>query len=250
MRLEELKSKVLSRPLPKNIGVILDGNGRWAKKRLMPRVMGHAKGIKTLVEIARVCREINISSLTVYAFSTENWNRPSDEVSFLMNALINSFDQYKEKIIKNKVKVKVLGERTNLNEKILKAINEIEEATKDFDGFVFNICFNYGGRQEIVHAVKNICSQVLANEISVDEINTDTVSQNLYSSPFVDMDLIIRTSGEERLSNFLLWQCAYSEFIFTKTYWPDFHEKELFVALDEFQSRNRRFGGLENKNGK
>ena len=213
MRINDLKAKILTKPIPRTIAFILDGNGRWAKKRGMPRTYGHAKGIEALVKISEACREIGIKSALVYAFSTENWSRPSDEVEFLMKALI-------------------------------------ENLTKEFTSYTLGICFNYGGRQEIVHATKEICKKVLDGKMSIDDINVDTFEQNLYTYGIDPIDLMVRTSGEERLSNFLPWQLAYSEFIFTKCYWPDFNKKELYECIDEFQSRNRRFGGLENKNVK
>ena len=250
MKIDELKNKILANPIPKTIAFILDGNGRWAKKRGLPRTFGHAKGIETLVKTSENCREIGVKTMLVYAFSTENWSRPSEEVEYLMKALINNLSKYKNKLLKNKTRVVVLGERNNLSEDVLKTINEVEELTKDFTSYTLGICFNYGGRQEIVHATKEICKQVLDGKISVDDINTDLFEQQLYTSGFDSVDLMIRTSGEQRLSNFLPWQLTYSEFIFTNCYWPDFNKKELYLCIDEFQNRNRRFGGLENKNVK
>ena len=250
MRIEELKNKILTKPIPKTIAFILDGNGRWAKKRGLPRTFGHAKGIEALVKTSENCREIGVKAMLVYAFSTENWSRPKEEVDFLMNALMENLAKYKKKLVTNQTRVKVIGERDNLPENILGAIEEVEELTKDFTSYTLGICFNYGGRQEIVHATKEIAKQVVEGKISIDEINVDLFEKNLYTNDFYDIDLMIRTSGEERLSNFLPWQLAYSEFIFTKCYWPDFNKKELYLAILEYQSRNRRFGGLENKNVK
>lgn len=250
MKIDELKNKILSKPIPKTIAFILDGNGRWAKKRGMPRTFGHAKGIEALVKTSENCREIGVKSMLVYAFSTENWSRPSDEVEYLMKALINSLAKYKSKLLKNKTRVLVLGERSNLPEDVLKTINEVEELTKDFTSYTLGICFNYGGRQEIVHATKEICQKVLDGKMSIDDINVNSFEEHLYTYGIDPVDLMVRTSGEERLSNFLPWQLAYSEFIFTKCYWPDFNKKELYLCIDEFQNRNRRFGGLENKNVK
>lgn len=250
MRINDLKAKILTKPIPRTVAFILDGNGRWAKKRGMPRTYGHAKGIEALVKISEACREIGIKSALVYAFSTENWSRPSDEVEFLMKALIENLGKYKDRLLKNKTRVVILGERSNLPANILTAIKEVENLTKDFTSYTLGICFNYGGRQEIVHATKEICKKVLDGKMSIDDINVDTFEQNLYTYGIDPIDLMVRTSGEERLSNFLPWQLAYSEFIFTKCYWPDFNKKELYECIDEFQSRNRRFGGLENKNVK
>lgn len=250
MNKKELKERIMKKPLPKNIAIILDGNGRWAKKRALPRIAGHAKGIKTLVEISECAQDLGLSNVLVYAFSTENWNRPTDEVQFLMKALIDSLNKYKPRIIKRQARIKILGERDNLSPEILQAIKEIEEATCMFTGYTLNICFNYGSKQEIVHAVKEICQEVNNGNIKIDDINEELINKSLYTKDIGPIDLMIRTSGEERLSNFLLWQLAYSEFVFTKCYWPDFHEKEFYEAIDEYQSRNRRFGGLTETNGK
>lgn len=250
MRIEELKKKIMEKPIPRTIAFILDGNGRWAKKRGLPRTFGHAEGIKTLVKISEACREIGVKSALVYAFSTENWSRPTEEVEYLMNALIENLYKYRKKLIENKTRVVILGERSNLSDKILTAIKEVEDLTKDFTSYTLGICFNYGGRQEIVHAAKEICKKVMAGQMSIDDININSFEENLYTYGIDPVDLMIRTSGEERLSNFLPWQLAYSEFIFSKCYWPDFNRKELFSCIDVYQSRNRRFGGLENKNVK
>lgn len=250
MNINQLKQEILNKQIPNSIAFILDGNGRWAKKRGMPRTYGHTKGIEALVKISEACHELGVKNVLVYAFSTENWSRPKEEVDFLMNALIENLAKYKKKLVTNQTRVKVIGERDNLPENILGAIEEVEELTKDFTSYTLGICFNYGGRQEIVHATKEIAKQVVEGKISIDEINVDLFEKNLYTNDFYDIDLMIRTSGEERLSNFLPWQLAYSEFIFTKCYWPDFNKKELYLAILEYQSRNRRFGGLENKNVK
>ncbi len=250
MRASELKNMILEKPIPKTIAFILDGNGRWAKKRGLPRTLGHAKGIETLVKTSIACREIGVKTMLVYAFSTENWSRPSEEVNYLMKALINSLSKYREMIIKNKTRIVVLGERDNLSKDILKTINEVEELTKDFTSYTLGICFNYGGRSEIINATKMICQDVLDSKLSIDDITVDSFENYLYTKGIDPIDLMIRTSGEQRLSNFLPWQLAYSEFIFTKCYWPDFNKKELYLCIEEFQNRNRRFGGLENKNVK
>ena len=250
MRIDELKNKILSKQVPNTIAFILDGNGRWAKKRGLARNFGHAKGIETLVKTSENCRDLGIKNIIVYAFSTENWSRPKEEVDYLMKALISSLEKYKKRLLKYQVRVKVLGERENLSPEILNAINEVEELTKDFTSYTIGICFNYGGRTEIVNAAKTICQNVLDNKMSIDDITIDSFENYLYTSEFGPIDLMIRTSGEQRLSNFLPWQLAYSEFIFTNCYWPDFNKKVLYECIDEFQSRNRRFGGLENKNVK
>ena len=242
--------RMLNVKIPNHVAIILDGNGRWAKKRGLARNFGHAKGIETLVKTSENCRDLGIKNIIVYAFSTENWSRPKEEVDYLMKALISSLEKYKKRLLKYQVRVKVLGERENLSPEILNAINEVEELTKDFTSYTIGICFNYGGRTEIVNAAKTICQNVLDNKMSIDDITIDSFENYLYTSEFGPIDLMIRTSGEQRLSNFLPWQLAYSEFIFTNCYWPDFNKKVLYECIDEFQSRNRRFGGLENKNVK
>lgn len=250
MNKEELKQHILNKPIPKSIAIIMDGNGRWAKSKGMPRTYGHAQGIKTLVEIAEACQDIGVKNLFVYAFSTENWNRPKEEVSFLMQALIDSLSKYKRRIINSQNRIKIIGERDNLSKGVLSAINEIEEATKDFNKSTLYICFNYGGQLEIVHAAKVLAKKVKDGTIDIDDINKESFEAELYTADSEPIDLLIRTSGEMRTSNFLPWQLAYSEFVFTNTYWPDFHEEELYKAIDEYQSRSRRFGGLEDKNVK
>ncbi len=248
MKKDELRTLIMEKPLPKNVGIILDGNGRWAKKRGMPRIYGHAKGIKTLVEISEVAQDLGLESIIVYAFSTENWSRPSAEVKFLMNALIDSMNRYKSRIIKRQMRIRIIGEKDNLTPDILKTISDIEDATKDFNKYTLYICFNYGSRQEITNAVKNIALEVKEGKLDINDINPELIDKSLYTKDISAIDLLIRTSGEERLSNFLLWQLAYSEFVFTKTYWPDFHEKEFYEAIYEYQNRSRRFGGLEKNN--
>ena len=250
MNTEELKNKILEKEVPKNVAIILDGNGRWAKKRGMPRTYGHSKGIETLVEISETCKKINIKNLLVYAFSTENWNRPKDEVDFLMKAFVDNLTKYKKKMIKNEARVKIIGEKNNLNDKILAKIEEIEDATKEFNEYTLYICFNYGGHEEIVHAARSLAKKVSDGIISVDDINNQSFENELYTNEVGPIDLLIRTSGEQRTSNFLPWQLAYAEFVFTPTYWPDFHKQDLYETILEYQSRSRRFGGLEKEDVK
>lgn len=250
MNKNELKADILTKPLPNTIAIILDGNGRWAKKRGMPRTFGHSKGIETLVKISESTHNLGIKNLLVYAFSTENWSRPKEEVDFLMKALVSSLKKYKKRIIKNQTRIQVIGEKTNLTQEILNTINEIENDTKEFTEFTLGICFNYGGQQEIVNATKEIARLVQLEQLKIDEITPKLFANYLYTKDIGSVDLLIRTSGEERLSNFLPWQLSYSEFVFTNVLWPDFNEKELYLSIQKYQNRNRRFGGLKQENVK
>ena len=230
--------------VPEHIGIIMDGNGRWAKKRLMPRSLGHRQGAKVFKNIVEYCRSIGVKYVTAYAFSTENWKRPEEEVNaiikLLKEYLKNAFD-YNEK----RIKVKFLGDISVLDDEIKRLIAEIEEISKDeAETMTLNIAFNYGGRREIASAVKVIAEKVKNNEINCDDINEDLISQYLYTSGQPDPDFILRPSGEYRLSNFLVWQSAYSELIFMDVLWPDFKSTDMDEAILEFNKRNRRYGGL------
>lgn len=229
--------------LPNHIAIILDGNGRWAKKRGLPRSAGHKMGVETLIKITRYCSEIGIRNLTVYAFSTENWNRPKEEVDYLMSLIEEYFNGLDKKLRKRNIKLKVIGEKNNLNEKLLKVIYDVEENSKYNTGMILNIAFNYGGKDEIVNAFKTMVNDKVI-------INKETVDKYLYTSESGNVDLVIRTSGEQRISNFLLWQIAYAEFYFTKTLWPDFNKKDLNKAIDSYLNRDRRYGGLNNEEEK
>lgn len=230
--------------LPEHIGIIMDGNGRWAKKHGLPRSAGHKVGAETFRKITKYCSKIGIKYLTVYAFSTENWKRPNDEISFLMKL----FEQYLNEALrdfqKENIRVRFLGEKSGFSKNLQRLIDEVATASKDKTGMILNIAMNYGGRDEIVKAVKKIALDVKLGNIGIEEINEDAISKRLYTAGQPDPDLIIRPSGELRLSNFLLWQGAYSEFIFMNVLWPDFSENDLKHAIDEYSSRNRRFGGI------
>ncbi len=226
--------------LPNHIAIILDGNGRWAQKKGLPRNLGHRQGAETLIKISRYCSEIGIKHLTVFAFSTENWNRPKEEVDYLMNLLEEYFNGLEKKLRKRNIKLKVIGEKTNLSDKLTKIINEVQDKSKNNTGMVLNIAFNYGGKDEIINAVKGIIKD---NVI----LSKENIDKYLYTSESGNIDLLIRTSGEQRISNFLLWQIAYAELYFTKVYWPDFNKKELHKALESYQERDRRFGGLKDE---
>ena len=226
--------------IPNHLAIILDGNGRWAKKRGLPRTLGHRQGVETLVKIVRCCSDIGIKNLTVYAFSTENWNRPEQEVSYLMNLLEEYFKGLAKKLKNRNIKLKVIGEKSKLSEKIVKIINEVQEDTKNNTGMIFNIAFNYGSKDEIINAMNRMITEKV-------EITKENFDNYLYTNESGNVDLLIRTSGEQRISNFLLWQIAYAEFYFTDVHWPDFKEKELEKALEVYQSRDRRFGGIKDE---
>ena len=230
--------------IPKHVGIIMDGNGRWAKNRNMPRTFGHKEGTKRVIEIVEAAYKINIKSLTLYAFSTENWKRPSDEISKLMDLLAFYIKSQLEKIKKNNVKIKVLGDYTVFPEQIIKLIDGALQETKSNDKMILNIGLNYGGQCEIVRASKNIYKDIISGKINIDDIDTESFKDYLYTSGQDDLDLLIRPSGELRVSNFLLYQLAYSEFYFSNILWPDFHENEFYKAIYDFQQRNRRYGGL------
>lgn len=234
--------------IPKHIGVIMDGNGRWAKKRMQPRVMGHKAGMDALQAVTIKASELGVKVLTVYAFSTENWTRPVDEVKFIMSLPVEFFDKYVPELHKNNVKVQMIGDTSRLPKDTLDALNRARELTKRNSGLILNFALNYGGRAEIVSAVKQIAQDVLDARFNTGDITEDLIANYLdtASLPYLyrDPDFIIRTSGELRLSNFLPWQSAYSEFYFTNVLWPDFKEKELVTAIEEYNRRQRRFGGV------
>lgn len=244
MKKEELKNIIISKKLPSHIAIILDGNGRWAKKRMMQRTFGHQKGAKTLQEIIRVSSDLGIKYLTVFAFSTENWSRPEEEVNFIMKEVKNLCKNY-QKLIDRNIKLKMIGSKNELAIDVRESIETIESKTANCNGMTFLLAFNYGAKQEILRATKMIAEEVKSNNIAIDDIDEMVFEQNLYTKDIPPVDLLIRTSGEMRISNFLLWQIAYAEIIFTKVYWPDFHEKEFYEAIYEYLGRNRRFGGLE-----
>lgn len=235
--------------IPKHVAVIMDGNGRWAQNRRLPRIAGHKEGMNTVKKITKHASKLGIKVLTLYAFSTENWKRPTDEVSFLMQLPVDFFDTFVPELIKENVKVHVMGYREFLPSHTQDAVERAIEQTKDNTGMVLNFALNYGSRAEIVTAVKEISEKAKNNELSPEEITETTIANHLMTNFLTeelrDPELLIRTSGEERISNFLLWQIAYSELFFTDALWPDFNDKLLENALAAFQNRNRRFGGLK-----
>ncbi len=228
--------------LPKHIAIIMDGNRRWARNKGLPVGLGHKEGAKTLEKIVRHAKNIGIKYITVYAFSTENWKRSQEEVSTLMNLMLNYLESYSKRADSENIKVNILGSRQGLSEKMIDLIDKCMERTKNNTGITFNIALNYGGRDEIVKAVKSIAEKVKENEINIEDITEQTISDNLYTKGQPDPDLLIRTSGEIRLSNFLPWQLVYTEFVFVEKNWPDFNEKDLDEAIEIYQKRNRKFG--------
>ncbi len=228
--------------LPKHIAIIMDGNRRWAKSKNIPVSFGHKEGAKTLEKIVRYANKIGIKYITVYAFSTENWKRTTEEVTALMNLFQSYLDDYSKRADSENIKVKIIGNRQGLSEKMQKSIEKCMERTKDNTGITFNIALNYGGRDEITNAVKHIAEKIQNKEINIEDITEQMISDNLYTAEQPDPDLLIRTSGELRLSNFLPWQLAYTEFLFVDKNWPDFNEKDLDDAIEVYKSRNRKFG--------
>ena len=229
--------------LPKHIGLIMDGNGRWAKKRMLPRSAGHTAGARTFRQIAEYAASIGIEYLTVYAFSTENWKRPEAEVSAIMRIMqeyLSDFEKYRSL----NVRVTFLGDLSVFSPEMQATMRDLEEQSSVCTGMRLNIAVNYGGRDELVHAVKKLCRSVQDGTLDVDGISEETVGKALYSAGMPDVDLIIRPSGEYRLSNFLIWQSAYAEYVFMDVLWPDFSPKDLDAAIREYAGRNRRFGGV------
>lgn len=231
--------------MPRHVAIILDGNGRWAKAKGMPRNYGHVQGAKTVEVICEEAYKMGIQYLTVYAFSTENWNRPQDEVDALMKLLRNYMKNCLRTAEKNRMCVRVLGDKTRLDEDIRTRIAELEEATKDNDGLHFQIAINYGGRDEILRAVKKITSEIQQGSLSQEELSEELINNHLDTADIPDPDLLIRTCNEQRISNFLLWQLAYTEFYFTPVPWPDFTKEELIKAVEAYNHRDRRYGGLK-----
>lgn len=233
-----------NRILPQHIGVIMDGNGRWAQKKGLPRSAGHTAGVANFKAVAKYANKIGIKYMSAYAFSTENWNRPQEEV----DALMNLFEKYLKDTIRDfnedNIKVRFIGDTSILSNKIQSLIEETKEICKTKTGMVLNIAINYGGKDELVMATKKVAEEVVSGNLDIDNIDKAAIDKHLYTSSQPDVDLVIRTSGEYRVSNFLLWQAAYAEYYITDTLWPDFKAENLEVAIDDFCQRNRRFGGI------
>lgn len=228
--------------IPTHVAIILDGNGRWAKSKGLPRTAGHVQGAKNVETICKAAYDMGINYLTVYAFSTENWNRPKEEVDAIMQLLRNYLKTCLKTAAKNDMCVKVIGDKSRLDEDLIKRIDELEEKTKDYKGLHFQVALNYGSRDEITRAVNKLSAKVAAGEIKSGEITEDMISAELDTAGIPDPDLMIRTSGEQRISNYLLWQLAYSELYFTSVPWPDFGKEELVKAVEAYQKRDRRYG--------
>lgn len=228
--------------LPKHLAIIMDGNGRWAKQQGFLRAFGHEKGTKSVKITVETCAKLGIENLTLYAFSTENWNRPKLEVDTLMKLLINSLKKELETLQKNNIRLNCIGNINLLPEKAKKELLGVIEKTKNNSRMTLTLALSYGSREELLHAVRNISEKVKNNIISIDSIDESIINQHLYTHNLPDVDLLIRTSGEHRISNFLLWQIAYSELYFTEVLWPDFKEEDLYAAIISYQKRERRFG--------
>lgn len=231
--------------VPQHIAIILDGNGRWAKKRGLPRNMGHTEGSKNVESTCEIASDLGVKYLTVYAFSTENWKRPDSEVKALMNLLRAYMKKCLKMAEKHRMRVRIIGDKSMLDEDIRQGIAELEEATKDNDGLRFQIALNYGSRDEILRGVKKLCEDYKDGTIVSENIDEALFESYLDTKGIPDPDLLIRTSGEQRLSNYLLWQLAYAEFYFTDVLWPDFTKEELIKAIEYYNSRDRRFGGVK-----
>jgi undecaprenyl diphosphate synthase len=239
---QDRPNDLLVERLPRHVAVIMDGNGRWAKRRGMPRIMGHRRGVDTLKDLLRCCRDWGVEALTAYAFSTENWGRPTEEVEFLMLLFERVLRRELKEMMEENIRIRFVGNLSVLPTSLQTEINKSVEATRNNQGIQFTIATNYGGRQEIVNACKLIAEKIQSGQLQPDDIDESLFERHLYTSGLCDPDLLIRTSGEMRVSNFLLWQVAYSEIYVTETFWPDFDRTEFHRALSSYQQRERRFG--------
>ncbi|MDR1271755.1 MAG: isoprenyl transferase [Clostridiales Family XIII bacterium] len=229
--------------LPSHVAIIMDGNGRWAEKRGLLRYFGHDAGMKAMTEIVRYASDMGIGYLSVYAFSTENWKRSEEEVSGIFKLLLIYVDKELDELHRNNCKVNILGDTTGMSRIVLKALEKVREKTKGNTGMIFNICLGYGGRAELARAARSLAGKVADGTIAPGEIDEDAITDALYTGGMPDPDLLIRPGGEKRLSNFMLWQCAYTEFVFCETLWPDFTKEDFDKAITEYEARKRRFGG-------
>lgn len=238
------KENILKGEIPEHIAIIMDGNGRWAKKRAMPRIAGHHEGMKVVRQTTKLANELGVKALTLYAFSTENWKRPKLEVDFLMKLPEEFLGTYLPELVEENVRVRMTGDREGLPPHTIRAVEKAIRDTENNDGLILNFALNYGGRAEIVRAAKKIAEEAKKGTLNTEEIDEKLFSDYLMTETLQDPDLLIRTSGEIRLSNFMLWQLAYSEFLFTDVLWPDFKDVHLLQAIGEYQRRGRRFGGI------
>jgi undecaprenyl diphosphate synthase len=237
-----LKESIIKERLPKHIAIIMDGNGRWAKQQGNARIFGHRNAIKAVRDVCEGCAELGVGYLTLYAFSTENWNRPKMEVTALMDLLVSTINSETETLIKNNIRLNAIGRLTDLPEKVLTNLKEAIGKTKDNTGLTLTLALSYSSKMELVDAIRKIADDVKNGKLDADKIDDAVISRSLYTGDMPDPDLLIRTSGELRISNFMLWQLAYSELYFTTTFWPDFNKEELYKAIVDYQQRERRFG--------
>ncbi|ARK25799.1 isoprenyl transferase [Sporosarcina sp. P37] len=243
--LDERIEAVKSRQIPAHVAIIMDGNGRWAKQRKMPRIAGHHEGMKTVRQITNFANDMGVKALTLYAFSTENWKRPKIEIDFLMNLPGQFLTTYLPELMEKDIKVEMIGNIDALPSHTEKAIKKAMEQTKNNQGLTLNFAMNYGSRVELVHVMKELAKEVSAGTLRAEDIDESAIEAKLMTAHLPEPDLLIRTSGEVRLSNFMLWQLAYAEFIFTDVLWPDYDEECFLQAIEDFQKRDRRFGSLE-----
>ena len=241
---KKLKNEIDFDNIPEHVAIIMDGNGRWAKKRFLPRAAGHQEGMKRVVDIVEAAEKLNIKYLSLYAFSTENWKRPKEEINGLMKLLVKYIEMELERLNKNNIKIQTMGNLSKLPKIPRQEVERAVKLTENNTKMILNIGLNYGGKNEIVRAVKNILEDIKMGNISEEDINTETFSNYLYTKGLPEPDLLIRPSGEQRLSNFMLYQMAYTEFWFSDVLWPDFKEEDLCRAIIDYQKRNRRFGGI------
>ncbi|MBD8004043.1 isoprenyl transferase [Bacillus norwichensis] len=241
---EDRISQILAHPIPDHVAIIMDGNGRWAKKRTLPRIAGHHEGMKTVKKVTKAANKLGIKILTLYAFSTENWKRPKTEVDYLMKLPEQFLNSFLPELIEENVKVSTMGDMDQLPASTRRAVDHAKEKTKNNDGLILNFALNYGSRSEIIDAIKHLATDVKTGVINEEDIDNECFSNYLMTKSLRDPDLLIRTSGEVRLSNFMLWQLAYTELYFMDVLWPDFSEEHLLEAVESFQKRSRRYGGL------
>ncbi len=240
--METLKSQISKNSVPNHIAIIMDGNGRWAKKKGKPRIFGHKNGVTSVKNVIEACGELEIKYLTLYAFSTENWKRPKLEVKTLMGLLVSTLKNELKSLQKNNIKLNVIGTISNLPNKVQIELDEVIKKTENNDGLTLTLALSYGSREEIINVVRNISKKIVNNQFKPEEIDEKIINNHLYTFSLPNVDFLIRTSGEKRISNFLLWQIAYAELYFTDTLWPDFRKENLYNAILDYQNRERRFG--------